>query len=437
METSRLLTTSLHRRKLLAGAGGALVAGQLAPVTNRRYAARAQGSPVTVVWFGGRDPSGTTAAQVAAFNETHPDIQIDYQEQGATSDDLRAKIIAVASSQDPAADIYSVNVPNVPEYAAAGWTIPVDDIIPEEERAAFYPGSIAGALYDGHLYAVPHYNNGPGLWYRKDLLDEAGLEAPKSYDELVEACKALQTPEIAGYVLPLPQIEQGNINWIEHVWGYGGNLVDDQLNVVVDQGTAAVDAYNRLLRYVYEDQVVPEYCLTLNQTSDAMNIFRNGEAVFLRMWMSSGGQLAAEDTVIKGLWDVTTLPSQDGETPGPGCLGTWNLGISTFSQQQEAAAEVIKWLISAEQQTARALGSGELPSRVAVVDDPAIQEKFPYAARIQEALQALRPRPVTPYYGQWTSDVLQPTLGAVMTRQMTPEDAVREMAEQMRQIAGQ
>jgi multiple sugar transport system substrate-binding protein len=430
--SSRLLTTSLHRRKLITAASGALVASQ-----SVSRSARAQGSPVTVVWFGGRDTSGVTTTQVAAFNESHPDIQIDYQEQGATSDDLRAKIIAVGSSQDPAADIYSVNVPNVTEYAAAGWTIPVDDIIPEAERADFYPGSIAGALYDGHLYAVPHYNNGPGLWYRKDLLDDAGLEVPKTYDELVAVCQELQTPEIAGYVLPLPQIEQGNINWLEHVWGYGGDLVDDQLNVVVDQGTAAVDAYHRLLRYVYEDKVVPEYCLTLAQTSDAMNIFRNGEAVFLRMWMSSGGQLAEPDTVIKGLWDVTTLPSQNGEAPGPGCLGTWNLGISAYSQKQEAAAEVIKWLIAAEQQTERALVSGQLPSRIAVVDDPAILEKFPYAARIQEALQSLRPRPVTPYYGQWTSDVLQPTLGAVMTRQKTPEDAVVEMAAQMRQIAGQ
>lgn len=437
METSRLLTTPLHRRKLLAGAGSALVASQIAPATERWSTVRAQGDPVTVVWFGGRDASGFTTEQVAAFNEAHPDIQIDYQEQGASSDDLRAKIVAVGSSQDPAADIYSVNVPNVPEYAAAGWTLPIDGVIPEEERVDFYPGSIEGALYDGQLYAVPWYNNGPGIWYRKDLLDEAGLTVPKTYDEIVAASQALQTPEIAGYVLPLPQIEQGNINWLEHVWGYGGEMVDDQLNVVIDQGTAAVDAYNRLLRYVYEDMVVPEYCLTLTQTSDAMNIFRNGEAVFLRMWMSSGGQLTAPDSPVEGLWDVTTLPSQTGEAPGPGCLGTWNLGISAFSQKQDAAAEVIRWLISPEQQTARAVATGELPSRIAIVDDPAVQERFPYAPRIQEALQALKPRPVTPYYGQWTSDVLQPMLGAVMTRQITPEDAVVEMAAQMRQIAGQ
>lgn len=434
METSRLLNHPVNRRKLLAGAGSVAAASRLAP---RRTYAKAQDGPVTITWFGGRDTTGVTAKQVAAFNESHPDIQIDYQEQGATSDDLRAAIISVGSSQDPVADIFSVNVPNVSEYAAAGWTLPVDDVIPEEERDQFYPASIEGAIYNGQLYAVPHYNNGPGLWYRADLLDEAGLEVPRSYDELVAVCQELQTPEIAGYVLPLPQIEQGNINWMEHVWGYGGDLVDADLNVVVDQGTAAADAYHRLLSYVYEDQVVPEYCLTLAQTSDAANIFANGDAVFLRMWMTSGVQFVGDDVPIKGLWDVTTLPSLDGAGPGPGCLGTWNLGISAFSQHPEEAAEVLRFMISEEQQTFRAVGDGALPSRIAVVDDPAILEIYPYAARMQEALQALKPRPVTPYYGQWTSDVLQPTLGAVMARQVTPEDAVQTMAQQMRMIAGQ
>jgi ABC-type glycerol-3-phosphate transport system substrate-binding protein len=83
------------------------------------------------------------------------------------------------------------------------------------------------------------------------------------------------------------------------------------------------------------------------------------------------------------------------------------------------------------------VGNGSLPSRIAVTDTPELLEVYPYAARMQEALQALKPRPVTPYYGQWAADVLQPAIGAVMARQITPEDAVPMIAEQMRQIAGQ
>src|SRR5437764_9672493 len=37
---------------------------------------------------------------------------------------------------------------------------------------------------DGKLYGVPWFNNGPGLYYRKDLFDANGLQAPKTYDDL-------------------------------------------------------------------------------------------------------------------------------------------------------------------------------------------------------------------------------------------------------------
>jgi multiple sugar transport system substrate-binding protein len=139
------------------------------------------------------------------------------------------------------------------------------------------------------------------------------------------------------------------------------------------------------------------------------------------------------DSQVAGNWDVTTLPSLDG-SPGPGCLGTWNLGISAFSERAAEAAEVIRYLTSLEQQTARYLGNGNLPARSAVFDDPEVVEKYTYADRLAPAFEALKPRPVTPYYSQMSADALQPNYGAAMTRQKTPEEAIADMAETMRQI---
>ncbi len=443
---------SIRRREFLVGAmaftGGALLAAcgtspaagtvsTVPAVSGSAGTPSSQGSgSVTVTWFAGRDSSGVTTQQVSAFNKQNTRIKIDYQEQGASSDDLRNKIIAVASAKDPAADLFSVNVPNVTEYGAAGWTIPVDDVLPSDERAKFFSGALAGTTYKGKLYAIPWYNNGPGLWYRKDLLAQAGLQPPKTYDELRDTAQKLQTPEIAGYVLPMPQIEQGVINWMEHLWGYGGDLVDENLNVTVDKGTAAVESLQRVLDFVYKDKIVPEYCLTLAQTSDAMNIFRTGKSVFLRLWYTSGGDLYKDDTTIKGQWDVTTLPSRDGAKPGPGCLGTWNLGVSAFSKNKQAAGEVIKWLVSQEQQQVRVLANGNLPVHLAVFENQEVQTKFPYALRAQESFKSLKPRPVTPFYGQISSEAIQPNLGAAMARQKSPAEAIKQMADTMRRIVG-
>ncbi|MBV9133993.1 MAG: extracellular solute-binding protein [Chloroflexi bacterium] len=201
-------------------------------------AVQSTGTATTVVWFAARDTTGYTPQQVDAFNKANKSIQIDYQEQGATTQDLHDKFVTVAGAKDSSVDIISMDVPYVPEFAAAGWTISVDEILPKDEQAKFSQGTLNGATYQGKLGGVPWFNNGPGLYYRKDLFAAKGLQPPKTYDDLLKAATTLQTADIVGFAMQLPQNEGGIINWMEYLWGYGGDLVDDKLNVLVDQGTA-------------------------------------------------------------------------------------------------------------------------------------------------------------------------------------------------------
>ena len=60
-----------------------------------------------------------------------------------------------------------------------------------------------------------------------------------------------------------------------------------------------------------------------------------------------------------------------------------------------------------EQQTARYLDVGHLPARPAVFEDSEVQEKYAYVDRLGPAFEALKPRPVTPYYSQMSADALQ------------------------------
>ncbi|MBV9174656.1 MAG: ABC transporter substrate-binding protein [Chloroflexi bacterium] len=420
--------------------GAATTPAPAAPAGNATAAPAAQstGTATTVIWFAARDTTGYTPKQVEAFNQANKSIQIDYQEQGATTQDLHDKFVTVAGAKDSTVDIVSMDVPYVPEFAAAGWTIPVDEILPQAEQQKFFGGTLRGATYQGSLGAVPWFNNGPGLYYRKDLFDAKGLKAPKTYDDLLNAAKTLQTADMAGFAMQLPQNEGGIINWMEYLWGYGGDLVDDKLNVVVDQGTAGVDGMQRILDFVYKDKILPEAALQFTLGADVMNLFRSGKAVMIRLWFSNAGDLYKEDSAIKqGQWDVAPLPSNDGAKPGPGCLGDWNLGVSKFSTKQKEALEAVRILTNEETQRARFLDGGFLPSRSAVFDDPEIQKKYPYAKAAQESFQNLKPRPVTPSYPDISANAIQPAFGQAMARQITPDQAIKQMADKMRQIIKQ
>lgn len=392
------------------------------------------GNAVTINWFASRDSTGYAAKQAEAFNAQNPNIQINYQEQGATTTDLHDKFVTVATAKDSSADLLSMDVPFVPEFGAAGWTIPVDDFVSADEKAKFFKGPIDGATYDGKLFAVPWFNNGPGLFYRKDLLDAAGLQPPKTYDELLAQSKKLATGDMSGFIFQASQSEGGIIIWLEYLWGYGGDLLDDKFNVIVDQGSLGVDALKKLVDYIYTDKISPESTLTMKTTRDATTPFTDGKAVFLRNWMTETSAMEADASKVKGKWDVTTLPSKDGSKPGPGCLGTWNLGISAFSKHQKEAAEAIKFLTSLDQGTKNYLNAGKLPARPAVFDDPAVTKKYPFAAKLRPSFENLKPRPVTPYYSQMSAEALQPNYGAVMSRSKAPEQAIKDMADKMRQV---
>ncbi len=412
-------------------AGGAPVASGAATAP----AVQSTGSATTVVWFAGRDTTGYTPKQVEAFNKANKSIQIDYQEQGAVTQDLHDKFVTVAGAKDSSVDIVSMDVPYVPEFAAAGWTIPVDEILPKEEQAKFFQGTLHGATYEGKLWGVPWFNNGPGLYYRKDLFDAKGLKPPKTYDELRDTALKLQTSEMSGFAMQLPQSEGGIINWMEYLWGYGGDLVDDKLDVVVDKGTAGVDGMQKILDFVYKDKIIPEAALQFKLGADVMNLFRGGKAAMIRLWFSQVSDLYKEDSAVKqGQWDVAPLPSKDGAKPGAGCLGDWNLGVSKFSTKQKEALEAVKILTGQDHQRMRFLDGGFLPARPAVFDDPDIQKKYPYAKAAQASFENLKPRPVTPFYPEMSSEAIQPAFGQAMARQLTPDQAIKQMADKMRQI---
>ncbi len=152
--TLRYSRRQILRRATALGLSESALGTVLTRTGTTAPAARRQSGPVTINWFNARDTSGFSQQQVDAFNAQSTNIKISYQEQGATTTDLHDKFVTVATAQDPSADIISMDVPFVPEFAAAGWTTPVEDLLPAEERIAFFSGTIQGATYEDQLYGV-------------------------------------------------------------------------------------------------------------------------------------------------------------------------------------------------------------------------------------------------------------------------------------------
>ena len=107
---------------------------------------------------------------------------------------------------------------------------------------------------------------------------------------------------------------------------------------------------------------------------------------------------------------------------------------ATFPVYDPATGEAIKWFTSPAQQKARYLAMGVPPCRPAVFDDADVKAKYAFAEKLKGTFESLKPRPVTPFYGQMSANVIQPVFGKVTTKAITPEEGIKEMADGMRKI---
>ena len=134
------------------------------------------------------------------FNSANPDINVTQEVQNWG--EIYAK--APASVAAGTAPEILVGIPDfTPILAEMGAAQPVEDFVAElDEKYGFYQKALDQYTYNGHTWAVPLWNMGLSLWYRKSDFEEAGIEPPQTWSDLKKAAKALTKDGVYGIGLP-------------------------------------------------------------------------------------------------------------------------------------------------------------------------------------------------------------------------------------------
>ncbi len=108
-------------------------------------------------------------------------------------------IQSTAAGQGP--DILNVYTDQLPLHVAAGTVQPLDAYFAKLPAAAQkdFVMDLNFVRYDGKLMALPWETRVWLLWYRKDLLDKAGVAVPKTTDELAQAAAKIATDQVMGF----------------------------------------------------------------------------------------------------------------------------------------------------------------------------------------------------------------------------------------------
>ncbi len=339
-------------------------------------------------------------AQLDEF-EKQSQHKVTIVEMPASTTDQFGQYRLWLSAQNADIDVYRTDVIWAGQLAQhfVDLTEPMKDVVGDH-----LPSVIASQTVNGKLVAFPMFTDAPALYYRTDLLEKYGKEPPKTWEELTATAKEIQDAERAagntgmnGFVFQGAPYEGLTCDALEWVASSGGGQIVSPEGDITINNPQAVAALEMAKGWV--GTIAPAGVLAY-QEEESRGVWQTGNAVFMRNWPYAYALGNGADSPIKGKFEAVPLPAGSGGSSAA-CLGGWNLAVSEYSQDKEAAIELVRFLAAPEQQKARALGNARLPTIPALYEDAEIKEKAPLVAAWGEVVAAAVPRPSAATQGQY------------------------------------
>ncbi len=318
---------------------------------------------------------------------------------------MELQTISLSSKADTL-DIFVVGDAQLTTFVRNGWMRPLDDLwarYKEEFKLDdFADAAVRAFTVDGHIYAVPNGMTVMLLFYRKDLLDAAGRQPPKTMAEYVELAKLLNTPARAGTVNCLKPIDACicEMHWYLNTIGNG--WFDDKWHPVFNNaaGVQAIETLKEVTRNAqrgYATAGNDECMIALQQDVASMGL----------QWVTRANAMDnPKQSRVIGKFEFAAPPSGKARvTPGG-----W--AISAFSKQDP---DVMFRIMAASTNAAvmRELGSINLPCRKSVLADPELTAKNHFYPAAAASLETSVPYPALPEFYSVSDFIARHTLEAM------------------------
>ncbi|WP_433202862.1 extracellular solute-binding protein [Dactylosporangium sp. CS-047395] len=333
--------------------------------------------------YGGPIQDRAVVQETEEFHKLHPGITIN-PVRIQWSDALTRLSTATTSGEGP--DVTVLGTTWVGGFSALGALRPYTEAqiaeVGGKDVFATAAWSASHRLGSDEITALPWLTDVRALFYRKDVLAQAGIDPATAFTDWNAFEQTLKTIKAGnGTVWPLAIGNENNFGIIHNVapfiWGAGGNLLDTSgAKSLLDQPAAVdgVEYYQRLV-HQYDDPAAMK--LT---SSDVPEAFANGTgAITIDNSQSVGDYLADPDRPgLKNGWGTAPMPA--GKEGRFGFFGGSGLAILKAAKHPDAAFEWVKFLTGEESQRRYSVSSGLWPARTAAIAGTRLESDPAYAA---------------------------------------------------------
>jgi len=341
----------------------------------------------------------------SAFTEANPDIELEW----VTLEEnvLRQRVTQDVATNGGQFDVMTIGTYEVPIWGKQGWLVSLNDLPESYDVDDLLPAIRDGLTVDGELYAAPFYGESSMVMYRKDLMEEAGLEMPDAptWDFIEEAAAAMTDKDAEQYGICL----RGKAGWGENMAflsamanSYGARWFDEEWTPQFDGEAwqAALTDYLDLM-----NEYGPPGASS-NGFNENLALFQQGKC---GMWIDAtvAASFVTNPTDSTVAEDVGfALAPDKGLGKRGNWLWAWSLAVPAGTDSEAAAKKFVEWATSKEytELVAETEGWANVPpgTRTSLYENPEYQ-KVPFAKMTLESINAADPKNPTvdpvPYTG--------------------------------------
>lgn len=362
------------------------------------------------------------------FERGHPDIQVRVQSIPWSA--AHEKLIT-AYAGDATPDLCQLGNTWIPEFEALNAIQPLDSLLHTSgtiDSSDYFQGIWETNRLNGRVYGIPWYVDTRVLFYRKDLLKEAGFSGPPtSWDELYEACELLVRRGVSRYGLLIPLND----------WRYpiifglqnGARLLTNGGRYGNFSAPAFQQAFRYFLRH-FQDELSP---LGMTEISNIYHGFTEGYYAMIITGPWNIGEFSRRlPADMAGRWGTAPLPGPGEGYPGVSVAGGSSLVIFRSSEKKAAAWKVIQYLSQRDVQMRFYQETGDLPANQHSWQDSSLAQN-PYVQAFYIQLQHVVPTPKVPEWEQIMYKVQQYAEQAAYGR-TKPEQALQRLDREVDNI---
>jgi len=286
--------------------------------------------------------STNVQAVVDAFEAEHPKISIEVVNVG-TGNDHYTKLQNAIKAGTGAPDIATMEYNVLPQFTLEDSLVDLKTFGFEEYEDAFTPAAWSAVNVGDGLYELPH-NSGPmALFYNKEVFDRLGVEVPTTWDEYLEAARAIQAADPEAYIAA----DTGDSGFTQSmIWAFGGTpFQTDGTDIKIDMSDEGTAAYAEFYQQLIDEQLLAPISSWSDEWYKGL---ASGKIATLATGAWMAGSLASGVKDGAGKWRVAPLPTVEKGEKASAMNGGGGFVIPKQSKNQAAAAAFLRYMETGE-----------------------------------------------------------------------------------------